>query len=147
MKTFILVLSSIYVNFCFPQKSIPRVIEGDLCFKQIIIGSSSEMMDSIEMNWENMDEFVREYFHLIKNNGLTDSYPIQILLSGDELFKTVYLPKVEYYKIQSYNGYDLQNQNQKIKLKIIAEKIDANRYKGEEIIYFEKTSGTTIVIK
>ncbi len=153
MKKMILFIS-IFVLFSCEKRN---TISGDLAFKLVNFTPQKgfekkeaqkiiKYIDSIQSSPNSSKDSIFLYLKTLKENDLLEYPQIKLKLKNDTVFKTVFMSKNEFQKIEKYDLEYLKS-NKKIELVLQASKIKDEIYYCEKILSINETSGQTVKVK
>lgn len=134
-----------------------NTISGDLAFKLVNFTPQKgfekkeaqkivKYIDSIERNPNSNKDSIFLYLKTLKDNNLLECPQIKLKLKNDSTFKTVFMTKNEFQKIEKYDLNYLKS-DKKIELVLQVSKIADEIYYCDEILSINETSGETFKIK
>lgn len=130
-------------------------IEGDLYYTWLRLGSFYDQPDSLYQNYLDLrdslgievmrkqDSIGTSLFELLEKNGLVKSPFIYLKTDSDSIL-IVYMTPDEYEPITKYTYQDLIDSKQKIRIKLIAERLTDNLQLCKQVISIEKIKGVTL---
>ncbi|BDD03872.1 hypothetical protein [Aureibacter tunicatorum] len=156
MKNLIIILGSILIGFGCQIKSKEKPnLEGDLYYTWLKLGSLYGLPERHYQNYIKLrdslgieelikrDSIGKFHIELLEKNDLIQSPFVYIKTDSDSTF-IVYMTPEEYEPITKYSYQDLIDSKQKIRLKLITERLNDKLQICKKVISIEKVDGETL---
>ncbi len=149
-----LLSSAAIILCCFSCSQDTKIIEGNLYFPFLNIGSFYGIPDSLiqkaklyidTVHTGNLDSAERRTFDMyvvLKKNDLLYSPFINIKLDDDSVL-LLYMNEKDYNKLTIYHHKDLGNEHKKIRIKFSAQPLQYNMYLCKSLLSVNKVDGKT----
>ena len=136
------------------EKANTELLSGDLYFGVFRIGSYYNQPDSIVIGFEtyfdttNLDtsnpneRLILSQYSKLKEYDLLYKPFVNLLINEDSVVN-LYLTVDDYNKIKIYKRKDLQEENKKVHIKSMVQKIDSGLYNSIELKKIEVVEGLT----
>jgi hypothetical protein len=159
MKNLIIILGAIFIVCgCQTKPEEKPNLEGDLYYTWLKLGSFYEQPDSLYQNYTELrdslgieelgkqDSAGTSHIELLEKHGLVKSRFIYLKTDSDSTF-IVYMTPEEYEPITEYTHQDLIDNKQKIRLKLITERLNDKLKICKKVVSIEKVGGETLQIQ
>ncbi len=156
MKNLIVILGSILIAFgCQTKPEEKPNLEGDLYYTWLKLGSFYQQPDSLYQNYTELrdslgieelrkqDSTGTTHIELLEKHGLVKSPFIYLKTDSDSTF-IVYMTPEEYEPITEYTHQVLIDNKQKIRLKLITERLTDKLQICKKVVSIKKVAGETL---
>ncbi|GAA3619136.1 hypothetical protein [Flavivirga jejuensis] len=156
MKKLILVLSCFLILIGCQNRAFEKPnLEGDLYYTWLKLGSFYQQPDSLYNGYialrdslgieelRKQDSTRTAHIELLEKHDLVNSPFIYLKTDSDSKF-IVYMTTEDYQPITKYTYQDLIDNNQKIKLKLITERLTDKLQICKKVVSIEKVDGETL---
>jgi hypothetical protein len=156
VKKLIFILSSILILFgCQNKPNENPNLEGDLYYTWLKLGSFYEQPDSLYLNYielrdslgveelRKQDATGTSQIELLEEHDLVNSPFIYLKSDFDSIF-IIYMTPEDYQRITKYSYQNLIDNKEKIRLKLITERLSDKLKICKKVISMEKTEGETL---
>jgi len=157
MRKILLILScSIFISGCLTKKPNHTILEGDLYYTWLGLGSFYKQPDSLYKNYIHLRDSIGiaglrktdysifiDKIELLEKHGLEQSPFIYLKNDLDTKF-IVYMSPEDYKPITKHSYQLLKNNHQKVRLKLVTEKLKDNLVLCKEVISIQKIDGETL---
>jgi len=152
----IMSIVGIFILFssCQEQNNESLYLEGDLYYTWLKLGNFYGLPDSLCYHYEylkdslGIDEFAKQNSKLMPYIKLLEEWSLVkspfIYLKMDSSVVIVYLSKDDYEPITKYTYQDLIDTEQKVRLKLVTNKLNTKLYLCKEVISMERIDGETL---
>ena len=155
MKKRIIILGSILIALGCQTKpeELPN-LEGDLYYSWLKIGNFYQQPDSLYQNYIELRDSVgieelrkqdssgTYYIELLEKNDLVKSPYIYLKTDSDSTF-IVYMNPKDYQPITEYKYQDLIDEKQKVRLKLITQRLTEKFQICKKVVLIERVDGET----
>lgn len=155
MKNLLIILSLIFIAFgCQTNHEEKLNVEGDLYYTWLKLGSFYQQPDSLYQNYTELkdslgieelrkqDSTGTSHIELLEKHGLVKSPFIYLKTDFDSTF-LVYMTPEDYNPITKYTYQNLIDNKQKVRLKLITERLTDKLQICRKVVSIEKIDGET----